>query len=62
MSRHLFKRDRKKARRALKGKPCPKCGRRMKREPGAVCQFEGGQTPPIPEKFRVKKPWHRGAK
>lgn len=29
--------------RARKGKACPACGRRMKREQNARCQFEGGR-------------------
>jgi hypothetical protein len=29
--------------RARKGKPCPQCGRRMKRSEVAVCQFKGGE-------------------
>lgn len=51
MSRHV--RHRKNAHRQDKtGRRCPSCGRLMKK--GGACQFEA-RTPPIPERFRVKK-------
>jgi len=34
---------RKSVHRARKGKACPHCGRRMKRETAAECQFKGGK-------------------